>query len=307
MNKESILVVCLNPTFQKTMVFDRFDENEVNRCSLYRLDASGKGMNVARIISQIGGHAKHLTHLGGPRMDEMIDLIENDDIDLFYADSGSAIRTCTTIINKEHNTTTELVEEPSKVNDSTDTYIRVLFSQIIRECTTLVISGTRAPGYSDSLYSDFVKEAKELGKYVILDIKGKDLDSSLQYGPDIIKPNLSEFVSTYLPGYTVKESEDNENLKEVVKEKMKELYETYHTNCIITRGKFPVWIYTAEGFDEVETIGAEAVNTIGCGDSLTAGLAYHTQQNESILESLKKGIRYAAQNAQMLTPGSLHD
>ena len=305
MKDDAVLVVCLNPTFQKTMVFDHFDENEVNRCSSYRLDASGKGMNVARIITQAGGKAMHLTHLGGPRMNEMVDLIEKDNIDLYYVETSSEIRTCTTIINKEHNTTTELVEEPGKVNESSDMYVRLLYSQILKSCSTVVISGTRTPGYSANLYSDFVKEAKDLGKYVILDIKGEDLNSTLTYSPDIIKPNLSEFVSTYLSHLTIKESDDNEDLKGVVEEKMKELFETYKTNCIITRGKYPVWIYTKDGFEEVPTIPSKAVNTIGCGDSLTAGIAYHTQQGKSVKEALEIGITYAAKNAELLAPGSI--
>jgi len=140
-----------------------------------------------------------------------------------------------------------------------------------------------------------------------LDIKGEDLKRSLPYCPNIIKPNLSEFVFTYLPHLTVKESEENNEIRDVVKEKMKELYENYQTTCIITRGKFPVWIYSDEGFHEVKTISTKPVNTIGCGDSLTAGLAYHTQMGKSVREALEIGITYAAKNAQVLTPGSLYD
>lgn len=112
---DPILVVCLNPTFQKTLLFDHFQENEVNRSSMYRQDASGKGINVARIITQLGGKAMHLTHLGGARKDEMISLINKDKIELYYIEAESEIRTCTTIINKEKNTTTELVEEAKQL------------------------------------------------------------------------------------------------------------------------------------------------------------------------------------------------
>ncbi len=307
MNNLPILVVCLNPTFQKTLVFNHFEENEVNRCSIHRLDASGKGMNVARIISQIGGKAMHLTHLGGKRMDEMISLIKKDGIDLYYVETKSDIRTCTTIVNKEHSTTTELVEEAPAVDPSSDHYIRLLYSNIVKECSTVVISGTRSPGYSSTLYSDFVKEAKEMNKRVILDIKGEDLTQSIQYSPDVIKPNLSEFVSTYLPDKKVNESDENSEIKEEVITKMKNLYNDFHCAVIITRGKYPIWMYSEEGFQEIPVEKVTPVNTIGCGDALTAGIAYHLNMGEKLRDSVTKAITYSAKNATLLAPGSVID
>ena len=302
-----ILVVCLNPTLQKTLVFNHFQEGEVNRASFYRLDASGKGMNVARIISQLGGNAMHLTHLGGVRMHEMISLINKDTIDLHYIEVKSDIRTCTTIINRANESTTELVEEPNEVDNESDKKIRELFLKIVEKCSTIVISGTRAPGYRASLYSDFVKIAKELGKRVILDIKGDDLDSSLPYYPDIIKPNLSEFVSTYLPHTQVNESDDNSAIKNEVKSKMKHLHEAYHCNIIITRGKYPIWVYTKDGFSEIPTQKVKAVNTIGCGDALTAGIAYHINKGKELKEAVQKAVVYSSINATLLAPGTVID
>ncbi|HAP56468.1 MAG TPA: carbohydrate kinase, partial [Sphaerochaeta sp.] len=62
-----VLTVCLNPTFQNTLRFASFKIGEVNRASEHYLDASGKGMNTARIVSQLGEQSMLLTHLGGPR------------------------------------------------------------------------------------------------------------------------------------------------------------------------------------------------------------------------------------------------
>ena len=302
-----ILVVCLNPTFQKTLTFTHFQENEVNRCSSSRLDASGKGMNVARIISQLEGKAMHLTHLGGNRMGEMISLINKDNIDLHYIKVKSAIRTCTTIINESENTTTELVEEPQAVDPQSDKEIRELFMTIINECSTLVISGTRSRGYSSSLYSDFVRIAKELGKRVILDIKGEDLHSSLPYFPDVIKPNLSEFVATYLPKTRVNESDENYEIKNEVIAKMEELHSKYHCNIVITRGKYPIWMYDEHGFSEVPTQKVQVVNTIGCGDALTSGIAYHLDKGDTLKDAVSKSVAYSAKNASLIAPGCILD
>lgn len=48
-----ILCVCLNPAIQRTIVFDDFLINNVNRAKKFREDASGKGVNSCRVLNQI--------------------------------------------------------------------------------------------------------------------------------------------------------------------------------------------------------------------------------------------------------------
>ncbi len=302
---DKILAVCLNPTFQRTMVFDNFLVGEVNRSANYRLDASGKGVNVARVVAQLGGKAIHLTHLGSNRINEFIELLEGDGIELYWSDSQSTIRTCTTIYNLADRTTTELVEEPEAVHPSTEKLIVEQFHKALAESATMVISGTRSPGYSPDLYSNFVKIAKEEGKRVILDIKGEDLTDSLPYGVDFIKPNLSEFAATFMEGLTVLEQEDSQEIKDKVVAKMDELYQSYGCSIMLTRGAFDVWLYAEGTFHELPVEQVEPLNTIGCGDATTAGIAFGLTKGESLMESVKIGLAAGAANAQTLRPGSI--
>ncbi|MCF6336038.1 MAG: hypothetical protein L3J12_09875, partial [Spirochaetales bacterium] len=97
------LVVCLNPTFQKTIILDKLNENEVNRSSKYQTDAAGKGVNTTRILNQLGMNAVHLTQ-SGDRGEYLRKLIERDKLSLTTAPNTSYIRTCTTLVNKWYNT-----------------------------------------------------------------------------------------------------------------------------------------------------------------------------------------------------------
>lgn len=300
-----ILVVCLNPTFQRTMVLDHLWEGEVNRCSHYYLDASGKGINVARVVSQLGGKAIHLTHLGGARTQELLGLLSADRIEAVWADSHSPIRTCTTVINKEHSTTTELVEEPLPVAPGTDREIRRLFSETLERVATVVISGTRSGGYSADLYPEFVREARLAGKKVILDIKGNDLLDSLPWGPDVIKPNLSEFAATFLRGHTVREQEDNHELKEACVTHMADIWSRYGVASALSRGSRNLWAYGGEGFFELEVTPVEALNTIGCGDAVTAGIAFSLTEGKTLREAVETGLRCGTANARTLRPGTI--
>lgn len=297
-----ILTVCLNPTFQNTMLFDSFTLGEVNRCLTHFLDASGKGMNTARILSQLGEEASLLTHLGGVRKEEMLNLCKKDKVEILSADSGSEIRTCTTIIAKGQ--CTELVEEPFAVEPSTELKIRQLYSNALKRADAVIICGTRAPGYSENLYSDFTFEAKQQGKFVLLDVKGHDLLSSLPFRPDVIKPNLSEFMKTFF-NETIGEQEATEECKAKVIAKMESLHTLYGCSIVLSRGKEDTWLFDGS-FYTCPVISGHVINTIGCGDTLSAVLTSRLQKKQSLQQAIEEATRYATKNAENIRPGNIN-
>lgn len=299
------LVVCLNPTFQQTLVVPRLWEGEVNRSSRHYLDASGKGMNVARVLVQAGRSAALLTHLGGSRKDEILALMARSGVEVLWADSGSEIRTCTTIINQEHGTTTELVQEPYPVQEGTEERILALYERELIRFKAVVFTGTRAPGYDQDLYPRMVRMAKRQEKIVVLDVKGQDLERSLQHHPDIIKPNLSEFCATFLPGVEVREQEGNETLRPRVEAAARTLYETFASRVILTRGPYPIWYFDGHTLREVPPERVEAINTIGCGDAFTAGLLDSMLSGKDLQRSVVQAVHFGALNAACIRPGSI--
>lgn len=299
------LAVCLNPTFQITMNYNNIIPGEVNRAISHRLDASGKGMNVARVLVQLNKDADYFTHLGGLRKNEFLDLAKNDNVNITWDESNSSIRSCITVLESENSRTTEFVQEPEKVSEGTEQRIKSLYLKIIADYDIIVFSGTKAPGYSKNIIPELVKTAKENNKIVILDIKGDDLKLSLDYKPDYIKPNLSEFYSTFIGNKTICENNKNLEIKTDVEKIAKELWEKYSTKAIITRGKFPVWYYDGSTFGEINTKTIKAVNTIGCGDAFTAGLTAGLMENKNLHDCLKIGVETSAKVAECQKPGSL--
>ncbi len=118
------LAVCLNPTLQKTLVVSSTRPGEVNRCLKSRLDASGKGVNVARVLGQLGEDCTHLTHAGGQFRRVFLKLAEQSGVTVQAIDSHSEIRFCTTIVELESDCATELVESSERVNESTESRVR---------------------------------------------------------------------------------------------------------------------------------------------------------------------------------------
>ncbi|MFA6505801.1 MAG: PfkB family carbohydrate kinase [Treponemataceae bacterium] len=301
MPTDSFLAVCMNPTLQKTLPFPSVRRDSVNRTTTYSLDASGKGVNVARVLSQLGKRSIHLTQLGGAFRTAFLELCARDSIDIRWAESGSEIRFCYTVIDESDRSVTELVEESTAVAPETEGRILELFDDVISEAGTLIISGTKAAGFSDAVVPTMVFRAKEKGLRVILDVRGKDLSASLPFAPDVIKPNLTEFLSTYLPGSDP--HDESPDLKEKIVETAGKIARDAGCLVVLTRGAFSVWTHDGRQFREFPIKVVPPVNTTGSGDAFTAGFASIFVSGGTLADAIAEGSRCGALNAALFRPG----
>jgi fructose-1-phosphate kinase PfkB-like protein len=305
MRKASYLVVCLNPTFQKTLLLQKLQINEVNRSQEYYLTLAGKGMNTARVLMQLGCQVKHLTHLGGSQKDLFLTMVNKDGIPLLWIDSGSEIRTCTTLVDIENHTTTEIVEEPERVREETQNQIIAAYEGAMPHFDAVIIAGTSAPGYDEETLPRMVKSAREMDKLIILDIKGNDLRNSLPFSPSIIKPNFSEFLKTFKPHAEQGEHAIAAEEHKFVTEQMLEIYKTYKTTAVITSGANPTLFVENGSIASLPVHPITPVNTIGSGDAFTAGLAAAVGAGSTIAEAVRNGQKCGAKNAELIIPGTI--
>jgi len=302
MKTPAFLSVCMNPTIQKTLIFSGLVRDAVNRTAEHIVDASGKGVNVSRVLTQLGKNCCHLTQLGGAFRPFFLDLCGQDGIRVEWVESSSAIRFCYTLLDRAEGSVTELVEEAEQVSEGTGEKLLAAFSKLVADFSCVIISGSKAAGFPDSIIPEMVRLAKTEGLRVILDIRGKDLLESLPYGPDVVKPNIDEFLSTYAHGYSPKSTPPDE-LKEKVAEIWAEVYRKYPSSLVLTRGAGSVWYAEKGELAEYAFAPVAPLNTIGSGDSFTAGLAAALEDGATLGEAVIQGARCGALNAALLRPG----
>jgi len=295
----------MNPTLQKTLVFSRLVMDTVNRTGEYRLDASGKGINVSRVLTQLGKENCHLTQLGGTLRPIFLELCKQDKLKVEWVESNSSIRFCHTLIEKTEKKVTELVEESETVEPGTEKRLLDSFSALIKNFSTLIISGTKAAGFSDDLIPEMVRQARAEGCRIILDIRGKDLLNSLAFKADLIKPNLFEFISTFAPEQIFQNSVQGSDteIKELTGKIWADLYNKYKCSLVLTRGPKPVWFAEKEKIEEFPFECNEPLNTTGSGDAFTAGLAAALDSGASFGDAVANGVRCGNLNALLLRPG----
>ncbi len=297
------LTVCLNPTIQKTYVYSDYKPGLVNRTSTTSLDISGKGVNVTRALHALGEKAIHLTHAGGEFAAFFRNRAKAEGLRLRAVPCASEIRFCVTAIDGKTSRVTEMVEEGFPVGTGTEAKIRREYRRLLPGARAVVLSGAKAGGYSDEIFPEMARLARDAGAFVLADIRGSDLVRSLPFGPLVIKPNLSEFLQTFFPGLDP-ESRD-EAVLEQAGEKMTRLASDQGVASVVTDGGGRIMYTDGATLKAILPEPVAPVNTTGCGDAFAAGFASAFVKSRSMDEAVRFAVHCAAESARTLRPGSL--
>lgn len=301
---DSFLVVCLNPTLQMTFRLDALAPGQVNRVRSHRLDLAGKGANTARILRQLGENSVHLTQAGGQHLETFLKLAAEDGIIMRHVLGDIEIRHCYTLLDTAARTTTEIVEPGSEVSPDLEEGVRAEYLALLSRAHTVIISGSRAPGFSDALYPWMVEAAHSYGLGVVLDIRGDDLVNALPHRPSVVKINANEFSSTFLEE-PVPEETDPARMPPELTERMRAMAAERGCRVVLTNGSKPA-MYVEDG--RIETITptrVEPVNAIGSGDAVTAGLAAGLRRGLPLREAIELGLDCARRNVTLEKPGTI--
>lgn len=296
-----ILTVCLNPALQKTLVFSSLKKECVNRTDTHFFSASGKGMNVSRVISSLGGKVTHITQLGMENKDIFINLSKDDGVDIDFASCRGNIRYCYTVL-EAGGKTTELVEEGCPVDECVEKNILDIYARHLDEASTVVITGSKAKGFSSSLFPCMVFEALQRFKTVFCDFRGNDLINTLEKCRNkknlFVKINRDELLSTFA-GNDEKDSPDTVFIQ-------KNIFKVYGIPTIITDGVNPVSYFDGNNSFFYDIIRQDkTVNTTGCGDAFAGGFAFEYEKTHDAELSIKKALLCASLNAASYLPGKI--
>ena len=303
--RTNFLVVGLNPTLQNTFTVPSLRVSQVNRVLDHRVDVAGKGGNTTRVLTQLGERAVHLTFGGGRTLDLYRELCRRDGINLRCVECNVDIRFCHTLVGEHDRTTTEIVEPGHVVSPAVEEAIITGFDDELAHAHTVIIGGSKAPGFSDDLYARLVQKAAAAGVRSVLDIRGKDLLGCLVHRPSAIKINVSEFSHTFTPGTPLDEDVLPEAIPASLFDRMIQLTTETGAELVLTNGSQPVLLVADGAVKTMIPPRVEPVNVVGCGDAATAGLAAGLHHGKAIEEAVRLALDCAAKNAALLAPGSI--
>ena len=276
MNK-SILVVGLNPAWQKILVFkEDFTKGEVNRARDMFTFASGKGANFAKVAMRNGNIAMLAQFVGGGTGEMYNADLHNAGLILLNQQVEAPTRTCTTLIAALSGAT-EIIEPSAKISPDES---KELFQKIEKHanlCDAFAICGTFPPGITADFYIKIAKLAKETKKPLLID-SYKGITPVLEVGADILKINRKELAA-------LSENDD-------VYQGGKAIIKRYPVKILaVTDGSHQAYLFTKEGYSEIPVQAvANVVNPIGAGDTVSATLFSEYLKGVPISEAFRKAL-----------------
>ncbi|MGL4394069.1 MAG: 1-phosphofructokinase family hexose kinase [Brevinema sp.] len=278
-----IVTVTLNPAIDFHLSMDQFTEGKMTPAKENYFYAGGKGINVSRVLKNIGFDSKALAFLGGftgnfikAEVKEFIDPIEIAD---------------RTRINTKIKTATHESEiagvAPTITQDECDRLIEKMKSY--HNAEAVILSGS-VPKTLPHNINNLIAEAVSYDTKIVVDTRGEALKEALKI-PNLffIKPNKDE-----IGEFFDCEVRDNEHALELALQ----LKNTYNIPYIIVSlGSEGAYLLSEEGIYFADVLKGTLISSVGAGDSLVAGFVGEYLKTKDAQKAFAYGIACGAGTA----------
>lgn len=280
-----ILTVTLNAAIDKRYVVEEFKVGEVNRVKECAYVPGGKGLNVSKPAAVAGAEVVATGFVGGHAGNYIEASLKDYHVKSAFYHLEAESRSCINIWDEKNCVQTEFLEPGFTVTESEFQGFVEEFKELVKKVDVVAMSGSVPKGLDGTAYQKLVKVVKDAGKKVILDTSGKLLEMGIEACPTMIKPNIDEI--RMLTG-----KECNE-IGEIV-EAAKEIHARGVEVVAVSLGADGSLAVSDEGVFRAIVPRIDAVNTVGCGDSMIAGFALGFAEGLDIEETLRKASAISA-------------
>lgn len=292
-----IVTVTLNPAIDISYQVPNFQLDRVHRAEAGNKTAGGKGLNVSRVLKQLGEEPLLTGFLGGKNGEWIQHKLSEENFHHAFVAIAGETRQCLAILDTEQNNQTEILEKGPVISELEIEQFENVFQEFLKEAEFVVASGSLPRGIPSNFYAEMGKWANSANVPFILDTSGEALVQGIEGKPFLIKPNRDE-----LEQYANKE---NLELPEII-EVAKSIIEKGVQHVLVTLGADGAILVTKEHVWQAQIPTIEVVNAVGSGDSTVAGMVYALKQGYELPECLKWACACGMANALEEATGSIN-
>jgi 1-phosphofructokinase family hexose kinase len=294
-----IVVAGLSPAWQQVLVVDAFQPGAVTRAREAYWCGSGKVLNVAVALHHLGGgrpnQALTVSTLGGAAYDAIEEEFSVLGVSRRWVRTQSPTRVCTTLVDSSTGLVSELVENAGLITDAEQAEFETKFAEVAADAKVVVLTGSLPKGASPDFFRRLLQHTRG---QAVLDIRGPELLAALDARPFLVKPNREELSQTL--GQSIHNDDD-------LQQAIAELQRRGAQFVVVTSGKQDLWAGVNGQFLRFTPQPvANPVNPIGCGDCLTAGIAWALNQGGDVATAIEQGMTCARENLLTLIPSDFN-
>ncbi len=279
-----ILTVTLNPAIDLTITCDTLSLDAVNIATSGSHRAAGKGINVAKVLSDLGFDVNTSGIFGKNNRGQFDTFFYHQPIeDHGYYIAGDTRTNIKIRDNQERITEINLPGlpiEPAQLNSFRDYLL-----DIADESDWVVLAGSLPPTLPADFYRNLIDDLNNLDKHVILDTSGLPLCEAVTAKPFLIKPNRMELGQ--ISGTPVTNQQQEWQV-------VQQLLAMGITHVVVSDGSEGARWYNQQECWQARPPKVTVASTVGAGDSMVSGLVRGLALGWSIEKTLQLATGIAA-------------
>ncbi len=288
-----IITVTLNPAIDQTLVLPRFVAGDTLRVKSSRFDPGGKGINVSRVIRELGGETLATGFAPGGLGRYIEQTLESEGIACDFVHTKGETRTNITILDESRHVHTILSDPGPQTDPRYVDELKARLRKRLRPDDWLVLAGSVPPPIEPRVYAEIIVEARAIGVHTVLDADGAALAAGVSAQPELVKGNRRE-----LERLLGRHLDDEESTLEAALQ----VQAAGISKAVVTRGREGAIAVGDHWCLRGVAPRVRAVSAVGSGDAFLAGVVLTLSRGGSLSEAVQLGV--AAGTAAVLLPGT---
>ncbi|PAR27206.1 1-phosphofructokinase [Vibrio metoecus] len=266
-----VVTITLNPALDLTGSMNQLNVGSVSLVEHSSLHAAGKGVNVAKVLSELGADVTVTGFLGRDNQELFCQLFNQLGVRDEFIRIDGATRINVKLV--EHNGAVSDINFPGiTVTQADIDAFEATLLRLAQDHDYFVLAGSLPKGISPQRCAGWISQLRSMNKKVLFDSSREALMVGLEARPWLIKPNdeeLSQWCGKELS--TLKECQQAAS----------QLAQKEIENIVISMGANGVMWLNENEWLHAKPPKMQVVSTVGAGDTLVAGLCWgHMQHME---------------------------
>ncbi|MFK0520877.1 1-phosphofructokinase [Paenibacillus illinoisensis] len=272
-----IYTITLNPSIDYIVEVDDLKLGGLNRMNRDLKLPGGKGINVSRVLNQLGAGNTAIGFLGGFTGRFINDKLQADQIQTDFVTIADDTRIN---IKLKHGDETEINGLGPAIREEEAAQLLQKLSSL-QTGDIVVLSGSIPPSLGTDFYDRLIQVCKQMGAEFVIDTTGPALMEALVYKPLLVKPNHHELAELF--GVNI------ETREELVLYGRK-LLEAGAKQVLISMAGDGALLITGSDVYHASVPKGMVKNSVGAGDSMIGGFVGTYVLNGDILEAFRTGV-----------------
>jgi len=289
---DPIVTLTLNPALDLATAIERLRPTEKLRCSAPQIDPGGGGINVARVIHELGGAATAVFPIGGPSGALIVELLRTAGIACDTVPIAGVTRESFSVTERASGLQYRFVLPGPELDERACSALAGRIAAL--RPAWLVLSGSFPPALPLAFAGRIGAAVRAAGARLILDTGAELAAISRATGAWLVKPNRSELeaaAGTPLGSPAAIAAAARELIRQGAAQ-----------SVVVSLGPDGALFVDGGGERHLPAPAVDPVSAVGAGDAMVAALTLALARGAPIEAALRYGV--AAGAAALLTPGT---